>query len=237
MAAPGRGDGLKLAAPSRVGVLLPANNAVLELEFAERGGSEAAELLVARLPVQGTGPDELKLMAEHSAAAAGDLIGRGADVLLYACLSTSLVPPFEWDDQLARIVVGASGPPATTAAEATVCELRALGARTVAVVSAYTGVVYDQLALYFARAGLTVTAHATLAIDDFETLGRLEPAELRRFAAEQLPVGADAVCIAGTDLTTLPILADLERDFGVPVVTANGALYNAARRALSEAAA
>jgi maleate isomerase/arylmalonate decarboxylase len=43
--------------------------------------------------------------------------------------------------------------------------------------------------------------------------------------------GSDAILITCTDFPTLPLIAQLEREFGVPVVTSNQATFWAMLRA------
>jgi maleate isomerase len=216
-------------------VLLPSNNAVTEGEFAARDAAGSRALHVAHLPADGGGPEDLLRMAANTTAAVAELVEADVDVVLYACVSTSLVAPFGWDAQFARIVHSKSAAVAHTAAEALIVELASLGARRISVVSAYTGAIYEQMPAYFARAGITIEEHATLEIEDIAAISGYDPQDLRRFATERLTSAADALCVVGTDLSTLPVIDDLERDFGVPVVTANGALFAAMRRALAPA--
>jgi maleate cis-trans isomerase len=44
--------------------------------------------------------------------------------------------------------------------------------------------------------------------------------------------GVDAICLLATDMQTFPIIEDLERKIGRPVVTSNQALLWASLRAL-----
>jgi maleate isomerase len=212
----------------RIGVVLPDNNMVLEAELSEALQRAGATLRIERLVVEGTDPAALQRMSAGTDAALAALVDSGADAVLYACMSTSLIPPFTWDDEFC-----ASAPrPAATAAQATALALRAVGAERVAVISSYAGAARAALRPFLARHGVTITADASLELDDLDAVGTVEPVALRELAAEALTEDAQALSIVGTDLPTRAAAAQLRNELGLPVVTTNEALFDAALRLL-----
>src|SRR3990170_2545943 len=85
----------------------------------------------ARVGVTASGPEHVRQMSSESERAVGEM-PPGLSVLVYACLSTSLVSP-GWEARFG-LLAGRSAGLLFTAASATVTALRALGAKRIAVV-------------------------------------------------------------------------------------------------------
>jgi len=214
--------------PARVGVLVPSNNVVLEPEL-YRHLPIGVEAHFARLRVTASGPEHVRQMSSESERAVGEM-PPGLSVLVYACLSTSLVSP-GWEARFG-LLAGRSAGLLFTAASATVTALRALGAKRVAVVTPYPAAIDALVPDWLIAHGFEPVAHASMGIADIHEVGRRSPAEVARFARSLAADGADALCIIATDLRTLDAIAELERDLAVPVVTTNQALLWCCLRAV-----
>ena len=217
---------------ARIGIILPANNVVTEPELAAMTAGRGVTVHTTRLVVTGTGLDDLRAMAARTDEAIAELLVADVDVVVYGCMSTSFVPPYDWETRFAAAVAERSAVPCVTASAALVRALTVHGARRVAVLSAYTGDTLAQLEPFLAAHGLDVVRSATLAVEDLQAFGRIDARELYAAARDLGADGADALCIAGTDLPAMPVSAALEADLGIPVVPANQAMLEAAYRAL-----
>lgn len=204
----------------RLGLLVPANNGVIEPELAA-WLPEGAALHATRMIVEGPfEPAALQRMERQAERGLAELELTRVDAIAYACLATSLVKGAAWDAAFAR----RSPLPAFTAATATVEALSAVGARRIALVSPYPASIQALVEPYFRARGFQVTAASSLDAGDYEAVTRIPPWELYR-VARGLDLGAaDALCVLATDLQTLAVIETLEADLGVPVVTSNQAI-------------
>ena len=84
---------------------------------------------------------------------------------------------------------------------------------------------------FFAVGKVTITSISHIEVRSFgETPAHnrdvrfVEPAHIYRAAREVDVSGVDALCVLATDIQTLPAIAAIERDVGVPVITSNQAI-------------
>lgn len=186
------------------------------------GGDEPIELATLRAYVKPPLLDE----------AAGLLAAGPASVIAYAFTSTCYLGGEGDDDALrARLEQRTSGTPVVTTCVAATQAMRTLGVERVALV--HPPWVSDELssmgAAYFRRRGLGVVMAARVPLHT--TPLQLEPADVYDWVCLNMPVGADAVFLAGNGFRTVSLIAALEDELGRPVLSANQVLLWAALRA------
>lgn len=218
---------------AKLGLLIPANNTVIEPELQSslpEGVSLHATRMIVEVPFDG---DALIRMEQNAARGIQELTLSQTDVQVYACMATSLVKGRAWTDEFAQRLHGSSSDTAMlTAAGATMEALRALRAKRVAVLSPYPSTIHPLLQPFFGAYGLDVTANLNLELSGYVEVTQQDPKRIYRKAREMQVEGAEALCILATDLPTFPIIEQLERDLGLPVVSTNQAiLWQALREA------
>jgi len=154
-------------------------------------------------------------------AACTELAGQGAEAILLFGTSLSFFRGPAFNAGLEAAMARASGLPCATLTSAMVAALRSLGARRLAVATAYTGVVNVMFSAYFAEEGFAIDAIAGL---DIESLSAAEDAEAGSIAALVRRVRADApeadaLVVSCAGLSTAAICPGLERDLALPVVS------------------
>jgi arylmalonate decarboxylase len=115
----------------------------------------------------------------------------------------------------------ASGLPATTMSNGVIDGLRAVGARRIAVATAYNEVVNDRLRAFLREHGFTPLVITGLGIEAMTDLERVTQQHLVDFGVrvrESAP-DADALFLSCGGFRTLEIIAPLEARTGVPVVS------------------
>jgi maleate isomerase len=148
-----------------------------------------------------------------------DLLAVEPAAVAYACTSGSFLGGLAGEAALVAAMVEAGAPRAVTTSGAIVAAAHALDIKTVAVVTPYDTTVGAKLHAYLHEAGVEVAAHS-----DMGMTGRIwavpyeVTAELARRAAQG---GGDAVFLSCTNLPTYDLIASLEHELGVPVLTAN----------------
>ena len=137
----------------------------------------------------------------------------------YACTSgTTLIGAA----RVAELVRGATGAgavtdPLTAAFEA----LRALGARSVGIVSPYIETVAEPIRRAFETEGFAVPAALSFGEEAEARVARIDPASVRAAAHQAAESGADAVFLSCTNLRTLDVIEDLEVELGRAVLSSN----------------
>jgi maleate isomerase len=225
---------------ARIGIVLPANNNVLEPELysvAPPGVAiHASRLLLGSTEMR---PETLHTMEQQADRALAELAETGVDTAVYACLSTSLVKGRAWDEAFAQRVQGHQAMPLATVAAAVVSALGYLGAGRIAVASPYPPAIAAKVAAYFESWDLTVVEQAHLPTADVRSVGDLPASAAYQLgrAVARADCRPRALAILATDFATFPVLQALEDDLGCPVVSANqAALWWALRAAGVQAA-
>ena len=148
-----------------------------------------------------------------------DLLVVEPAAVAYGCTSGSFIRGLAGEAALVASMVEAGAPAAVTTSGAVIGAARTLGVKKIAVVTPYDGAVGAKLRAYLNEADLEVTAH-----NDMGLTGRIWTvpyeitADLVRRTARG---GGDAVFLSCTNLRTYDLIASLEQELAVPVLTAN----------------
>jgi arylmalonate decarboxylase len=153
--------------------------------------------------------------------AAEKLAKQGANAISLMGTSLSFYKGAAFNRQLADSIHKATGLPSTTMSTAIVEGLKAVGARRVAVATAYTDVVNQRLRIFLEESGIEIVGVKGLNIERFEDAPPVTHDSLLQFSAEafaSMPK-ADSLLISCGNLKTLDLLVPLESRCKVPVVS------------------
>lgn len=229
------GFAYRLAGPiaeQRLGLIVLQVDETIEQDFRRLFGPRTA-LYVSRIPSGAElTPETIALMQAHLPAVAGLLPPAVEfDVVAYACTSgTTLIGA----ERVADLVAGACRTRAVTdPLTASIAAMRRLGARRVGLVSPYIARVAAPIRRAFETAGFEVPGTVSFGEEVEARVARIDPAsvvEAARHVARSEEV--DAVFLSCTNLRTLDVIASLEAELGIPVVSSNLALaWDMAQRA------
>lgn len=152
------------------------------------------------------------------------------DVLCYNCTAGSFV--IGEDKIVAKIRAVRPGVQATTLLSGVTAALRAVGAKRIAVGTAYTADINALEAAYFGDNGFEVVNMAGLDLLIDADMNRVSPDYLCTFAKSVDRPQADAVFISCGALRSTEIVDRLEQQLGKPVISSNQAsLWNCLRLA------
>ncbi|MCB1342371.1 MAG: arylmalonate decarboxylase [Pseudooceanicola sp.] len=149
------------------------------------------------------------------------LAERGAQGVLLFGTSLSFFRGPAFNAGLEARMAAASGLPSMTLTSALCRALRGLGARRLAVATAYDDAVNAMFAAYFEGEGFGIGAIEGLALtslSDAETASEDAVATLSRRVVAATP-GAEALVISCAGLTTAGVAPRLEAELGLPVVS------------------
>ena len=188
---------------------------------AERALGPSVELLQEPVNLQSmssTGYDDAH---QRVAAAAARLVERGATGVMIGGTSFTFYRGVEFHTQLLQRVSSMSNVPVSSTSLAMLEALAALGARNLAVATAYTEDVNQKLNEFLGAYGYRVLALRGMDLEDPAAAERISPedtAELAHAVFLEAPQ-ADCLLIACGGLRTLDLVVPLETACKVPVVT------------------
>ena len=205
-------------ARQRIGLLVPSSNSTVEVEF-YRALPQDVSLHVGRLPITQVDPQSIEGMVDPLETEAKKLASADVDVIVLGAAAPSFLKGIGYDREMSRRIAQASGKPATTASTALLQSLKALGARRVALGTAYSTKVNAIAIDFLAANGIEVVKTECLGLVDNLEIGRLDVQtayELgRRIAAPE----AQAIAFLCTNWQSMAVIDRLERDTRLPVLS------------------
>jgi arylmalonate decarboxylase len=166
-------------------------------------------------------PEGYDQVLERIAPAARSLARGGAQAMVLMGTSLSFYRGAAYNRELTRRIEQVNGHPAVTMSTA-VCEgLRSVGARRLAVATAYNAEVNGRLQVFLHEEGFDVRVIRGLGVERVEDITRVTREGLLQFIAAvyQSADRAEALLVSCGGLKTLDLLAPLEARCGVPVVS------------------
>ncbi len=124
---------------------------------------------------------------------------------------------FEADERLCRRITEATGIPACTSVLALNEILARRGVRRLALLSPYRDDVQQRIVRHYAEHGFECVAEQHLGLQDNFSFSEVSTERIRALARELAAARPDAITIFCTNLRGAPLVADLERETGVPI--------------------
>jgi maleate isomerase len=205
----------------RVGLLLLATDHTSERDFARLVASDDVVVYAARIAYENpTTPDNLRKMQSRLSEGVGLILpGEELDAVCFSCTAASVIIG---DEEVAAAIHRAKfGVPVVTPPNAARAGLRALGVRSISILTPYTVDTSTPLAHYFVRHGFDVTGLTCLGLDDDRAMARITPETIMAAASNAVAPDAEALFISCTALRAAQIAARIEAKIGRPVVTSN----------------
>jgi len=208
----------------RLGIVVPANNSVLEPEMWSRLPPDVA-LYATRIMAKGDlTPEAVVAMEGEVGRAVAELAATGVDVILYADMVTTFIMDEDWNDRRTGEIAAETGVACVSAWTAMRDALAALGVRRFALGTPYPARIHAWARPYFERLGYQITGDATLDISAMAEVPRVTPERLRRLVESLDREAAQAILLLATDLPTFASIDALEQETGLPVLSSNQTL-------------
>ena len=206
----------------RIGLIYMASSTVMEPElYAMAPNGVAICTTRTRLPKMTVAGLEQMTASDDLERCTGDLARADLHVITYGGTSASFLKGTEWDRSMkARMAAVSGGIPVTTTSSASVAALRALGAKRIFFASPYIPEIVERGRSYFSEAGFDVAGAIGMNMNDDHEIGRVTPETVYDFVRKSASPKADAVFISCTNLQTVRVIAALEDDLKMPVVSA-----------------
>ena len=163
-------------------------------------------------------------------------MAKGVDAIMVIGTSLTFYRGPEAHDRLLEELRARTGLAVSTMSQAIVDGLREVGARRVAVATAYSDVVNERLKELLAAAGIETASLACFNILEFGGPSRKSEADIIALSSEALAQasGAEGILISCGGLRTLGVAKPLEDRHCLPVVSSTPAAFWAAMRLLGE---
>lgn len=206
---------------ARLGVITPSGNYVAEPEIHAMLPPGVAAL-VTRLPLTGSSEAQLRAMTEALEPAARLLADAKPGLIGFHCTAVSTFAPDAAEGIRLRIEA-ASGLPAYATADGILAALAALHAWRIVLVTPYIAAVHDREIAFLASHGITVVGGAHWGLNTNAEMGQVPASEILARAREAVVAApaADACFISCTAIRSGAVIAALEAEIGMPVITSN----------------
>jgi maleate isomerase len=206
---------------AKIGILIPAvDTGYCSYEFRVLC-PEGVVTLETRVKMGSLTLEMLLKMREDAVYGAKLLAVAGPDVITYEATAAGFVLGVEGDATLIREIEEATGIRATTGASSVAASMEALGIKKVSVYAATPEEVTQYTVRYLTDKGFDVRRHESLSFGHASEGFRMSPWELYSEIVKfyrRCP-DVEAIFIAGGCFRTLEMLATIEKDLGLPVVT------------------
>jgi maleate isomerase len=216
---------------TRIGLIIPSSNRMVEQEMV-RHVPPGVTAHVARLRMTGAHRVGIDALLPRVVEAAETLVDARCDVVAFHCTANSTAEGTEGEDKLVAALRRAGAPRATTTATAIRAAFDALAARRIVLITPYSQETTDHEAEFLRHAGYEVLAARGFALKGSDEY-RATPAQFwRDRALEAARPDADCYLLSCANISTFPVIAEIEQKLGRPVVSSNQAVIFDALRLL-----
>jgi arylmalonate decarboxylase len=200
-------------------ILPPAKREVPEEGIAMYGSQ--LRFVVTGLGIERMTPDSFDAAQERIPAAAKLLAEAGAQAIELTGTSLTFYKGEAYNRELRAKVTQASGLPATTMSNGVIDGLKAVGAKRVAVATAYNDVVNARLRAFLLEHELEPLVVTGMGIEAMNDIEKVSQKQLEDFAARvhASAAKADTLLVSCGGFRTLELIAPLEKRTGVPVIS------------------
>jgi len=210
---------------ARIGLIVLETDQTIEIE-ARMIDLDGVDFYHSRIPMEiEVTPETLTAMEQRLPVAAGLLPPRfNFDAIGYGCTSAATL--IGADGVTNAIQSAHPEMPCSNPITATIEAFRALGSKRIAIVTPYTADVTERIVAHFADADLEVSAVGSFLESSDLVVARISETSIadgvRTIAARG---DCDAVFVSCTSLRVMGLVAELEAEIGMPVVSSNVALF------------
>lgn len=224
----------------RTGLIVPSSNVTVESELpsilAAQAGS-AFSFHSSRMRMGRVSPEELAAMNAQRERCVDEIADAGPDVVLYGCLVAVMVEgpgAHRRTEELIAAQLAKRGVDASvlSSAGALIEALIALEATRVAMVMPYAQGLAESVVSYIRAEDIDVTDYAYLDVPDNAQVACIPPGRIRDAVKGLELDSVDALVVSAcVQMPSLSLVASLEEELGIPVVSAATAgAYGVLRR-------
>jgi maleate isomerase len=216
----------------RIGLIVPANNSVIEPEFWSALPPDAAAYATRLMARGDLTPEAVHSMESALGDAVSLIAATGVDVIAYCDMVTTFIMQPSWNEETTAQITRQTGIAALSAWTALRDALAQIGARRIGLGTPYPASIHALAPPFFSSLGFDLQSHATLDILTMREVPTVTRERLEAFVKRLDLSNCDALVLLATDLPTFGCLEDLEAKFGLPILSSNQTLLWAALKCL-----
>ena len=229
------------ARPARVGLMIPSSNTMMEVDFA-RDLPPGTALHTARMFLEETtAAAEIRMLDEFALPAARDVGTARPDVVVFGCTSAGALRGNDYDTELCARISEITGAPTVSTIGAVRAAIAESGAASVGVITPYVDELNEKIKASIEADGTRVAAVAGLGITENFAIAEVGHDDIVAFAeralgqlAAQASIGL--IFASCTNFGAMAARPAIAARLGLPVITSNQAVLEAAVARLSAAA-
>jgi maleate cis-trans isomerase len=202
--------------PLDIGLLIPINNTTMEPELLA-WLPEGSSCRTLRIP-RGKGmltPANLPAYLAEGVKLAKELRDEPLDLVVYGCTAAGFMAGPARDAEIAAELASVTKKRVVTTASSMSAALESLNARRIALITPYPDHVNETLVAFLQSFEIDVLS--SFKAQTVDELAAITAGDIAQRAREIVRPGLDALFIACSQLPTLAICHDLERELGLPV--------------------
>jgi arylmalonate decarboxylase len=209
-----------VAGVQTLGLIFPPDDRGIPEEGVAMYGNKL-RFVVTGLGIERMTPASFDAALARIPAAAEKLAAAGAQAIELTGTSLTFYKGEAFNQQLRETVTRASGLPATTMSNGVIDGLKAVGAKRIAVATAYNDEVNARLQDFLIEHGLEPLVITGLGIEAMTDINRVTQSDLLEFGGRvrNSAPAADALLLSCGGFRTLELIAPLEARTAVPVIS------------------
>ncbi|WP_213304043.1 maleate cis-trans isomerase family protein [Paraburkholderia sacchari] len=209
----------------RIGLIALASDVLVERDFWRMGLAAGVDIITTRIAqsmpltpatlakLEDGIPDAVRLLLPEA----------NLDAIVFACTSGSaIIGPAKIEQTISTLRPGV---PITNPASAAVAALQHLGCHKITFIAPYTQDVAEITSSVFSDAGIGFSDRVCFGLKSDVEIATPGLEHYRRALAEANTAAADAIFLSCTTAATLDLIAPLEAQTGLPVITSNQAAF------------
>ena len=206
--------------PRRVGLIIPSSNRMVEQEMVDSFPKDVV-VHINRLRMTGRNRRALSDLlpeVEHACAA---LVDANCEVVVFHCTANSMSEGIGGEAALRDALRRAGAPQAATTSTAVTGALRALGARSIALLTPYSQKATDEESHFFDEIGVRVAHAKGYDLGGSNAYCSTPSSFWAERGAELESAAFDALFLSCANIQCLSVVENIESRIGRPVITSN----------------
>lgn len=224
---------MTISASRRLGLMIPSSNTMMESDFIHNAPPGTA-VHTARMYMEDTTPaGENRMLDEFALPAARDLGTARPDVVVFGCTSAGALRGNDYDTALCQQISDVAGAPAVSTIASVRTAIEAAGGSRIGVITPYVDELNEKIKASIEADGPEVVRIEGLGITENFTIAEVSHDEIVSFAVRALGDLADSGAIdlvfaSCTNFGAMAARPAIAERLGLPVVTSNQAVFDAA---------
>ncbi|MGH6769293.1 MAG: maleate cis-trans isomerase family protein [Xanthobacteraceae bacterium] len=207
---------------ARIGFIIPSSNRMIEPQM-QRYMPAGVVPHFSRIGMTNRHKAPLEELIPRITAAADLLADSKCDVTVLQCTGTSMSGGVDMDRRVVAEIEKVSGRPALSTASALNAAFAILDAKRLVFISETKQADHDKKLAYLREAGYDIVADKAASLAGTDAYCTTPPAFWYDLAIGMRNDSADAYFISCSNIQSIDVIEDLERDLSKPVVTSNQA--------------